>query len=149
MTLDFEKSYTDNTLFNININGKYIAVLVYVDDIIITANDDDEVTQLKTDLKQFFKLCDLGPLKYFFGLEIARSSSGISVCQRKYTMELLEDAGLLACKPSTIPMDHHVKLRSDGDEPLLEEPEAYRRLIGRLMYLTITRPYITFAINKL
>ena len=64
-------------------------------------------------------------------------------------MELLEDAGLLVCKPSSIPMDPHVKLRSDGDEPLLEEPEAYRRLIGRLVYLTITRPDITFAINKL
>lgn len=149
MSLGFEKSYTDHTLFIRNINGKYIAVLVYVDDIIITANDDDEVTKLKTDLQQFFKLRDLGPLKYFLGLEIAHSSSGISVCQRKYTMELLEDAGLLDCKPSSIPMDPHVKLRSDGDEPLLEEPEAYRRLIGRLMYLTITRPDITFAINKL
>lgn len=61
-------------------NGKYVAVLVYVDDIIIAANDDYEVAKLKIDLQSALKLRDLGSLQYFFGLEIVRSSKGISVC---------------------------------------------------------------------
>lgn len=105
LSLEFQQSYTDLNLFIRNIKGKYVAVLVYVDDIIITSNDDDEVATLKTYLQRFFKFRALGPLKYFLGLEIALSSSGILVCKRKYILELLEDTGLLACKPSSIPMD--------------------------------------------
>lgn len=149
LSLGFHQSYTDHTLFIRNVRGKYVAVLVYVDDIIIISNDDNEVATLKTDLQRFFKLRDLGPLKYFLGLEIARSSSGISICQRKYILELLEDTGLLACKPSNIPMDPRNTMCTDSDEHLLTEPDVYRRLIGRMMYLTITRPDITFAVNKL
>lgn len=136
-------------MFIRNLNGIYTAVLIYVDDIIIASNNDEFVAQLKIDLNEVFKLRDLGPLKYFLGLEIARSDRGISVCQRKYTLSLLEDTGLLACKRSSVPMDPPVKLRLDSVEPLLDDPMAYRRLVGRLMYLTITRPNITFAVNKL
>lgn len=126
-----------------------MAILVYVDDIIIAANDDEEVVQLKLDLQSSFKLRDLGPLQYFLGLEIARTSKGISVCQRKYTLELLEETCLLACKTSSIPMDPCFKLVQDSDEPLLEDPLLYRRLVGRMMYLTITRPDITYSVNRL
>lgn len=83
--------------------------MVYVDDIVIASNDDSEVEQLKSNLKKVFKLRDLGPLRYFLGLEIARSSKGIFVCQRKYILDLLVETGLLACKPSSIPMDSSFK----------------------------------------
>ncbi|KAG7597976.1 Retrotransposon Copia-like N-terminal [Arabidopsis suecica] len=149
MKLGFQKSHTDHTLFVRNINGKYVAVLVYVDDIIITANDDDTVSTLKLDLQKAFKLRDLGTLQYFLGLEIARSAKGISICQRKYILELLEETKLLACKPSSVPMDPNVKLVLDSDEPVIDDPQLYRRLVGRMMYLTITRPDITYAVNRL
>lgn len=149
MGLGFKKSNSDHTMFIRQKGGIYTAVLMYVDDIIIASNTDADVDQLKVHLSHAFKLWVLGPLKYFLGLEIARSSRGISVCQRKYTLSLLEDAGLLACKPSSIPMDPNAKLCLDSKEPLLDDPAAYRRLVGRLMYLTITRPDITFAVNKL
>lgn len=149
LQLRFQQSNYDHTLFIRNFEGIYTAVLVYVDDIIIASNDDTDVDQLKTNLSDTLKLRDLVPLKYFLGHEIARSSKGISVCQRKYTLGLLEDAGLLVCKPSQIPMDPNGKLCSDSTEPVLDDPAAYRRLVGRLMYLTITRPDITFAVNKL
>lgn len=91
---------------------------------------------------------DLGPLKYFMGLEIACSTEGIHVCQRKYALYFLDEIGLLGCKPSSIPMDPHVKFSKDIGGELIDV-EAYRRLIGRLMYLQLTRPYITFVVNNL
>ena len=149
LDLGFKQSNVDHTLLIRNLQGVYTAALVYVDDIIIASNDDKDVDQLKLDLSAAFKLCDLGALKYFVGLKVARSDRGISVCQRKYTLGLLEDTRLLSCKPSLVPMDPNAKLCMDSKEPLFEDPSAYRSLVGRLTYLTITRPDITFAVNKL
>lgn len=149
LSLGFTESYNDHTLFIKNSAGTYIAVLVYVDDIIIASNDDTAVDKLKSDLRSFFKLRDLGPMKYFLGLEIARSKQGITICQRKYILELLEETGKMACRPSSIPMDPGVKLFYDPKVPLIDDPTVYRRLVGRLMYLTITRPDITYSVNKL
>lgn len=142
LQLGFVKAHGDHTLFVKSCDDDYIAVLVYVDDIVIAST-----TQLTEALKKCFKLRELGPLKYFLGLEVARNDAGISLCQRKYALELLASTGMLGCKPSSIPMTPNTKLsKTDGD--LLEDREMYRSLVGRLMYLTITRPDITFAVNK-
>lgn len=69
--------------------------------------------------------------------------------QRKYALELLEETGLLGCKPSNIPMELSIKLIQDGDQSLLDDPPSYSRLVGKMMYLTITCPDITYAVNKL
>jgi hypothetical protein len=84
--------------------------LVYVDDIVIAVNSIHEILTVKMFLDQKFKIKDLGKLRYFLGLEIARSDTGILVNQRKYTLELLEDVGLLGAKPSSIPFHPTTKL---------------------------------------
>ena len=90
--------------------GSFIALLVYVDDILIASDNPKSVAELKILLDQQFKLKDLGDLKFFLSLKIARSQKGIHLCQRKYTLELINDASLLGCKPTKTPMEHNLKL---------------------------------------
>ena len=119
-----------------------------MDDVLIASNNVQVVTDLKVLLDKQFKLKDLGDLKFFLGLEVARSKEGINLRQTKYALELLNDASLLGCRQAKTPMDQNLKLsKYEGKE--LKDPGIYRRLIGRLLYLTITRPNITFVVNKL
>ncbi|XP_042954514.1 uncharacterized mitochondrial protein AtMg00810-like [Carya illinoinensis] len=129
--------------------SSFMALLVYLDNIVIASNDPSLVFALKSFLDSKFKLKDLGNLKYFLGLEVAGSSTGISLCQCKYALELLSDSGLLAIKPVQSPMDQNCKLSNVDIANLLVDHSSYRRLIGRLIYLTITRPNIFYAVNTL
>ncbi|XP_019057317.1 PREDICTED: uncharacterized protein LOC109116399 [Tarenaya hassleriana] len=144
----FTQSQSDHTLFVRRTDSAFLALLIYVDDIIIVSDNTSSVTELKTLLSCHFKVKDLGPLRYFLGLEIARNSSGISVSQRKYCLELLRDVGYLGCKSVSVPIDPNVQLNQDSGT-LLDDPVSYRNLVGRLLYLTITRPDITFSVHKL
>ncbi|KAG7551494.1 Reverse transcriptase RNA-dependent DNA polymerase [Arabidopsis thaliana x Arabidopsis arenosa] len=146
--LGFQTNHSDHTLFTKFTDSALIIVLVYVDDIIVSSNSEEAAANLKSQLKSHFKLRDLGPAQYFLGLEIARSAEGISLCQRKYAIELLDSAGVLGWKPSSIPMEPNQKLSQDDGE-LYDNHESYRSIIGKLIYLTITRPDICFAVGKL
>lgn len=126
----------------------FTALLVYVDDVILTGDDETEINHIKAALDAIFKIKDLGDLRFFLGLEVARSSKGIVVNQRKYALELISDAGLLSCRPLSTPMDCKTHLKHD-DGPPFEDVSAYRRLVGRLLYLTTTRPDISFAFQQL
>lgn len=97
----------------------FIVVLVYVDDLLTVSNNDAALDQLHTLLHSEFKIKDLGEARFFLGLEISRSADGIFVCQRKYALNLLEYAGLLGCKPSSIPMDPNLHLTKTLGSPLL------------------------------
>lgn len=144
----FVQSHADDTMF-VKITGmSLIVLLVYVDDIIIASNSDEAVKNVKITLGRQFKTKDLGEAKIFLGLEIARSSEGISVSQRKYCLDLLADFGLLGCKPKSVPMDPKIPYTKDTCT-FLENGTPYRELIGRLLYLCITRPDITYAVNRL
>ncbi|KAH9654338.1 hypothetical protein KPL70_027715 [Citrus sinensis] len=115
---------------------------------IITGNDPPAITTLKKFLDEHFIIKDLGKLKYFLGIEVARSKKGICISQRKYVLDILDDIGLLGAAPASFPMEKNLKLTpSSGD--LLKDPSKYRRLIGRLIYLTITRPDINYSVHLL
>ncbi|CAL9239300.1 unnamed protein product, partial [Arabidopsis halleri] len=134
----FVQSESEHTLFVKCVNNTFIALLVYVDDILIASNSDMAISDLKSILAASFKIKDLGPAKYFLGLEIARNQSGISVCQRKYALDLLDSVGLLGSKPVATPMDSTIQLTTESGD-LLPDATVYRALIGKLLYLTITR----------
>ena len=157
MKMGFMKSRDDHTLFVKNVDGRSLAVLVYVDDILVVSNKDEALKEFIRELESHFKLRNLGDAKYFLGFEIARSAKGISICQRKYILELLDDTCFLGCKPSAIPLDPTVRLSTETIIPkdgskivhemgaLLSEPKFYRRM----MYLAITRSNIAYTLTKL
>lgn len=124
-----------------------MAVLIYVDDVIVAGDDLARITALKSYLDHQFKIKNLGPLKYFLGIEVARSSAGMVLNQRKYVLDILMECELLGCRPASSPMDQ--KVRFSEFDPLLDDPAFYRRIVGRLLYLTVTRPDICFAVNTL
>jgi len=145
---NYTQSKYDYTLFTKGKSSSFIAILVYVDDIVIASPDKIAINFAKFMLQHYFKLKYLGDLKFFLGLELPRSQVGIFMCQRHYTMSILEDTRMLACKPSTVPMEADLKLNAESGSQLAD-PGTYRRLIGRLLYLTISRPDICYTVHKL
>ena len=135
----------DHTLFYRHNKGKITILTVYVDDIIITGDDKEEIARLKECLGKAFEVKDLGRLKYFLGIEVARSAKGIVLSQRKYTLDLLSDVGMLGCRAAATPIDQNHKVTAQSGQ--LVEKERYQRLVGRLLYLCHTRPDIAFAVS--
>lgn len=148
LTYGYRHGHADHSLFIKNHHYEFTALIIYVDDIALTGNSPCEITNIKKILHSNFHIKDLGTLKYFLGIEVAHSSQGISLCQRKYCLDLLKDYGMLGCKPSSTPMDSTLRLHADSSS-LLPNPLPYRRLVGRLIYLTSTRPDIAFAMQQL
>ncbi|XP_068323337.1 uncharacterized mitochondrial protein AtMg00810-like [Pyrus communis] len=105
----------------------------------------DEIHTLKHSLHQQFAIKDLGVLKYFLGIELATSPKGLFLIQRKYVIDLLQEVKMMDCKPTRTPLDSKLKLDLTG-EPL-SDISYYQRLVGKLIYLTITRPDITYAVS--
>ena len=125
---------TDHSVFyHHNSLSQCIYLVVYVNDIVITGSDQEGIQRLKQHLLNHFQTKDLGKLKYFLGLEIAQSSSGVVMSQKKYALDILEETVMLECKPIDTPMDPNVKLVPGQGEPL-RDPGRYRRLVGKLNY---------------
>ncbi|XP_021971581.1 uncharacterized mitochondrial protein AtMg00810-like [Helianthus annuus] len=102
----------------------------------------------KRNLFEEFSVKDLGPLKYFLGIEVAKTKDGLVLSQCKYTLDILKDCGKLGCKPSSFPIEHGLKLDKGENEPSIDGNQ-YRRLVGRLRYHQATRPDITYYVNVL
>ncbi|XP_019236355.1 PREDICTED: uncharacterized protein LOC109216633 [Nicotiana attenuata] len=153
----YKQSLFDHSLFTKQKEGEIVIILVYVDDLMITGSCSNLVNDAKKVLHSKFKVKDLGKLRYFLGIEVSRSKKGILLNQRKYALELISEVGLSGAKPAATPIELNQKLTTveydtcvgkTGDLEL-KDNSAYQRLIGRLLYLTITRPDISFAVQTL
>ena len=148
ISFGFTQSRCDYSLFTRGSKDSLVVILLYVDDIIIAGPSVVAIDETKAFLHSRFKLRDLGPLKFFLGMEVAKSELGIVLSQRQYALQILDDYGFLDSKPVSTPMNPRVSLNSDKGV-LLDDVTHYRSLIGRLLYLTISRPDITFSVNAL
>ena len=142
MSYGFSQSQANHTMFYKHIGTDKVMVFIfYVDDIILTGNDETGVTFVKKKLADDFQIKYLGTLKYFLGMKFARSKSGILVNQRKYIFYLWKETCLLGCRVAKTPIEQNIKLEAAA------EKEKYQRLVGKLAYLTHTRPDIVFAMT--
>lgn len=138
----------DPSLFIYTQASVVVYMLVYVDDIIITGNNLPFIQQLVPKLNSVFSLKELGKLDYFLGIEVKHQPSGsLILTQSKYIRDLLAKTNLLEAKPATSPMVSGCKLTKQGTD-LLPDPTYYRSIVGALQYATITRPDISFSVNK-
>ena len=149
VSLGFQPSKADTSLFFYNKGGISIFILVYVDDIIVASSTEKATVALLQDLKQEFALKDLGDLHYFLGIEVSKVKDGIVLSQGKYASELLQRVGMTQCKPVSTPLPTSEKLSLyDGEVLGPEDATRYRSIVGALQYLTLTRPDIAFPVNK-
>ncbi|RVW66530.1 Retrovirus-related Pol polyprotein from transposon RE1 [Vitis vinifera] len=143
----YTQSQADHTMFYKHSNeGKVAILIVYVDDIVLTGDDCNELEKLKGKLAEEFEIKDLGALKYFLGMEFARSKEGIFVNQGKYVLDLLDETGMLGCKPAETPIESNVKLWPTKAKNV-KDRDRYQRLVGRLIYLSHTCPDIAFSVS--
>ncbi|PRQ37299.1 putative RNA-directed DNA polymerase [Rosa chinensis] len=144
--LGFHFSHSDPSLFIKNSEKGVVALLLYVDDIIVTGSDTEGIIAVISELGEVFDMKDLGSLSYFLGINVQYKKKGIFLSQEKYAKELILKAGLESCKACSSPCLPHIQLlKSEGT--LLDNPTLYRSLVGALQYLTFTRPDIAYAVN--
>ncbi|KAK1412979.1 hypothetical protein QVD17_34637 [Tagetes erecta] len=151
--IGFEQSKNDYSLFTKKHNKSLCILLVYVDDIIITGDNDIDLKAVKAQIMSKFKIKDLGELKYFLGIEVLKSDEGIVLSQRKYCLDLLSEFGMLGSKPVSNPIEQNIivtdKQNSYKDDFELADVTGYQKLIGKLIYLTLTRPDISYTVGCL
>ena len=145
----FVPSTADTSLFLLHRPEVTIYLLVYVDDIIVVSSSPAATDRLVHGLRTEFAVKDLGPLHYFLGVEVTHSSHGMCLGQHKYAGDLLRRAGMSSCNPSLTPMSSTENLSTlSGDLLDPESASEYRSIVGGLQYLTVTRPDLSFSVNK-
>jgi hypothetical protein len=142
----FLSSSHDSALFIRRTDRGVFLLLIYIDDMIITGDDASGISEVQHHLSQHFEMKDLGHLSYFLGLEVSQSSEGYYLSQAKYSSDLLSRAGITDNKTESTPLEVNCKLTPLDDTPLAD-PTLYRQLVGSLVYLTATRPDISYAVH--
>ncbi|CAL2253609.1 unnamed protein product [Prunus armeniaca] len=142
----YVQSNSYHTLFLKRHKGKLTTLIIYVDDIIVTGDDQAEMQNLQKYLASEFKMKSLSDLKYFLEIEVARSNHGIFLSQRKYVLDLLAETGMLDCRLIDTPSEQNHKLGLYLDQ-VPTNKECYQRLVGKLNYLAHTHSDIAYAVS--
>jgi hypothetical protein len=143
----FRKGSADNNLYIKVSQGNILLIEVYVDDIIFGSDDDKLSQKFAKDMQSEFKMSLLGELSFFLGLQIRQSNQGIFISQTKYIIEMLKRFGMEDCKPIITPMQTSCKLSKDDDSKSTNQ-RKYRSMIGNLLYVTASRPYVMKAVGQ-
>ena len=147
LTLGFITSSSDTSLFIYTTASTRLFLLVYVDDIVITGSSSQAITHLIQNLSSEFAVKDLGPISFFLGIEASRTSSGLFLSQRQYIYNILQRTNMVEAKPVSSPMSSSQQLSLFDGAPCAD-PSQYRSVVGALQYLSLTRPDISYSVNK-
>ena len=142
----FSGSSFDTTLFMRRSDHGIIILLLYVDDVIITGDDMQGIQDLKHFPGRQFEMKYIGPLNYFLNLEVYSSADGYYLTQAKYTSDLISQVSITDSKIVDIPIEYNCHLNSH-DGKSLSDATLYRKLVGSLIYLIVTRPDISYAVH--
>lgn len=118
----------------------------YVDDIIISGSDGAGIKDTNDWLHSNLHIKDLGRLHYFLGITVSRHLDGIFMTQHKYILDLLEESKCQLLKEVDTPLETSLKLEPQAGDKLWDQGK-YRCIVGKLIYLTVTRPDISFAVS--
>lgn len=147
ISIVFKQSRTDSSLF-VYRNGNAMAyLLLYVDDMILSASSPELLQHFITSLQSALAVKDMGPIHYFLGVEVKRTKEGFFLSQSSYALDILERAGMVDCKLVATPAESKAKPSRD-DSDTLKDPSWYRSMAGALQYLTLTRPDIAYAVQQ-
>ncbi|KAJ4816146.1 hypothetical protein LUZ62_028712 [Rhynchospora pubera] len=147
VNLGFHESHYDPSLFISHKNGHITIILIYVDDILVTGSNQSYIVSLIGHLNSHFSLKDMGQVHFFLGMEVSAAPNGIDLSQAKYILDILNRANMTHAKHSPTPMVPSDSLTAD-DATQFHDPQLYRSIVGALQYATLTRPDISFAVNR-
>eukprot|EP00253_Pinus_taeda_P030808 PITA_30808 len=143
---EFDKCEGEPTIYIKEKDGKILIVVLYVDDVIFTGNNDHLIKNFKSVMKEEFEMTDMGFLRYFLGIEVDQNEKGIFSSQERYVNQVLSRFNMQECKAVITPTVMGLKLsREDSSKDF--DPSLYKSIVGSLMYLTTTRPDIMYAVS--
>jgi hypothetical protein len=136
-TLGFIEAKSDTSLFIFRHGLDTVYLLLYVDDIILTASSTELLHHTISTLQREFAMKNLGPLHHFLSITIERRPDGLFLHQRTYTLDILKRGVMVDCKPCTTPVDLQAKLAGDSGPPV-EDASQFQSIASGLQYLTFT-----------
>jgi hypothetical protein len=140
VSLGFQRSSSEHGVYTRTRNASRLIVGVYVDDLVITGYNNGNIMAFKNEMKNIFKMSNLGLLSYYLGIEVSQGTAGITLCQAAYAGKLLERSGLQGRNPAAAPME---------SSTLEVNATEYMRIIGGLRYLIHTRPDLPYSVGFL
>jgi hypothetical protein len=146
LSQNFVRCKSDLNVYMLRTTNSLLLLVLYADDFLITGCSTSAIDAVKRILHDRFLMTDMGPLHFFLGLEISQDESGIKLSQAKYARHFLERFHMIDCKSSPTPFLSRVKLEDGGETPLVDNT-LYRQLVGSLLYLTHSRPDLSYAVG--
>jgi hypothetical protein len=148
ITLRFVETKSDTSLFVFHHGADTVYLLLYVDDIVLTASSTTLLQHTISSLKREFTMKDLSPLHHFLGVFVQHQADGLFLTQRQFALDILERTGMVDCKPVSTPVDTQAKV-STASDTLVADPTQFKSLTGALQYLMFTCPDIAYAIQQI
>ncbi|GJR19898.1 uncharacterized mitochondrial protein-like protein [Tanacetum coccineum] len=144
--MGFQQCMQEKAVYKAVINGEFIIVAIYVDDLFMTWTSLNCINEFKRRMASQFEMSDLGELTNYLGIEVSQGKDCVEIKQERYARKILKEARMEDCNTILYPMEKDLKLSKAADEPEVEATQ-YRKVVGCLCYLLLTRPDLTYSVG--